>query len=111
MRHLSCVGWSIVGAVVGLAGVAWAQEASPSVAVASGDPTSDVLIRLLSGGGLPAVLAVVAWVLRGQLGHGVPIVVRLDPAVVRELRLLRKAAQDRPADDSDDSTPSPPSDR
>lgn len=111
MRHLSCVRWSVVGAVIGLAGVAWAQEASPSVAVASGDPTSDVLIRLLSGGGLPAVLAVLAWVLRGQLGQGVPIVVRLDPTVVREIRLIRRAAQDRPADDSDDSTPAPPSDR
>lgn len=102
MIHLRCIGWAAACALLGFAAVAWAQQADPATAVVQGDPMSELLVRLVSGGGLPAVLAFLGWQLRGQIGHGVPVVISLnadDRALVK--RLVR-------ALERDDDTPAPP---
>lgn len=90
-RHIACMRAALVALVAGYAlttGLAWAQEPTTVVATAS-DPTMQLVVDLLKGGGLPGVLALVAWWARGQLGAGIPVVVRLSDD---DRRLLRSAA-------------------
>lgn len=97
-------GAAALAALVGVAAVAWGQEAAePVQAAATGDPVTDLVLRLVSGGGLPAVLALVAWWARGQLGAGVPVVLQLHPEDRAELRRIRRALER--ADDSDEPPP------
>ena len=113
MRHLRCASWALAGALLGVAVVAYGQATGTSPdavadhgsAVAVADPTVAILSQLLAGGGLPAVLGLGAWWLRGQLGAGIPILVSLHPD---DRRLLRRVIREVAQDDSDDSTPDTP---
>ncbi len=96
MKHLHCLSWSIVAALLGFAAVAYGQDPGASVA---GDPIMDTLVELVRGGGLPAVLAWLAWWARGALGAGVPLVVQLHPDSLAELRRLRRALERDGEDD------------
>jgi hypothetical protein len=106
-RHLACLRWSIAAALVGVAAAAYSQTAADvSVApVGSGDPLADLLVRVVSGGGLPAVLALLAWWARGPLAHGLPVTVQLHPDDRAELRRWRRELVQRQEPDSDDPTP------
>lgn len=112
MKHLRCMSWAVAGAILGLAVVAYGQATAtspteiPSTTAGMADPTVGLISQLLAGGGLPTVLALAAWWLRGQLGAGIPIVVQLHPDSLAELRKVRRALERE--DDSDDSTPDAP---
>lgn len=107
MRHgLRCLSWSGVAAVLGFAIVAHGQDPAQAAASA-GDPAVSTLIDLVSGGGLPAVLALLAWWARGALGAGVPLVVQLHPDDRALLRKGIRAIERADNDDSDDPTPRP----
>lgn len=93
MKHLHCLSWSLVAALLGVAVVAYGQD--PAATASAGDPIVDTLVELVRGGGLPAVLAWLAWWARGALGAGVPLVVQLhadDRALIR--RLIRAVDRD-----------------
>jgi hypothetical protein len=83
MRHLSCVRWSTTGAALAIAATAYAQEGAP--VPPSGDPATDLLLRIAGTLGLPGIVAWVAWQLRGLLTAG--ITVRLSD---EDRELLRK---------------------
>ena len=95
-----CIGWALAGAVLGVAVVAWGQEAGMAPApVQAADPTTALLSQLLAGGGLPAVLAALGWwVGRG----GLVLTVRLHDddrkLVERATRRLARAVEDPPTD-------------
>lgn len=75
-------------AVWPLVAVALAQEAVPVTVPAVTDPLAAALLAVLQGGGLPAVLALAAWWVRGALASGVPVTVRLsdeDRTLLRRL--------------------------
>jgi hypothetical protein len=92
-----CVAWSATGAALGLAIVAHAQDPLTQLAT---DPSGvQVFTDLLSGGGLPAVLALLGW-LAGRWG-GVPVVLRMSD---EDRRLLKRFL---PKDDDDSDNPSP----
>lgn len=103
MKHLQCVKWSLLAAILGFAAVAWGQAQEPTTAAVASDPIADYLVRLVSGGGLPAVLAVAAWWARGAVGAGVPVVVQLHEA---DRALVKRAV--RAFERSDDSDEPPP---
>ena len=69
-HHLKCMSLPLAGLILGFAYNAWAQQqiADPAVP-ASTDPVVDLLLRLISGGGLPSAVAIAAWLLRS----GVPV--------------------------------------
>lgn len=76
------VGWPIA--------VALAQDA-PVPAPVTADPFAAALLALLQGGGLPAVLGLVAWWARGAVASGgVPVIVRLSDD---DRRLLERAVR------------------
>jgi hypothetical protein len=86
-RHapLTLVGLAILAA---FAAVAHAQGVDEPLTAAVVDPTAALLVELLKGGGLPAVVGIVAWFGRGALAQGVPVVIRLadeDRALLRDL--------------------------
>lgn len=89
MRHARCLRSALVAALVGLAWTAYAQDPAPATAAAM-DPTTGLLVGLLQGGGLPAVLAAVAWWARGAVASGIPVVVQLSDA---DRRLLEAVAR------------------
>lgn len=105
--HTTCVIGALIGALVGLAAVAHAQD--PTDVVALADPSGlSTLVELVSGGGLPAVLAVLGW-LAGRWG-GIPvapltITVQLSPEDRAELKRARRALEREAQDDSDDPPP------
>lgn len=115
MRHLRCMSWAVAGAILGLAVVAYGQATAtspteiPSTTAGMTDPTVALVSQLLAGGGLPTVLALAAWWLRGAVGAGIPIVVQLHPDDRAELRRVRRAIEHD--EDSDDSTPDGPPER
>jgi hypothetical protein len=78
-----CIRWGIVGVGIGLSAVAFAQS-PPDPA----DPTTAILLHLLSTGGLPAVLGVAAWWLRGAIGAGIPVVVSISESDRRLIQAL-----------------------
>jgi hypothetical protein len=66
--HSVCAATAIAGVVLGFVFIGWAdvamaQDAPPSQIVGSSVQSSDaeMLLRLIAGGGLPAVLGVIAW--------------------------------------------------
>ncbi len=66
----SCIAWSVSAFVFALAATAWAQaQAAPPATAPTEDPGLAVLIAVLRSGGLPAVLAVIAWLVRGWLAN------------------------------------------
>lgn len=105
-RHTTCTLGALLGLVVGLAAVAHAQD--PTDVVALADPSGlSTLVELVSGGGLPAVLAVLGW-LAGRWG-GIPvapltITVQLSPEDRAELKRARRALE-KADDDSEDPPP------
>lgn len=92
-RH-TCVTFAAVGATLGLAAVAWAQEPNPA-AQAALDPASLALVELLKGGGLPAVLAAIAWWLGRTAHQGLMLTVRLHDDDRRLLEDLRRNREER----------------
>lgn len=96
-----CVLWAVVWALIGVAGLAWGQETQgPTQAAATtGGSDLDTLVHLLSGGGLPAVLAAVAaYVVKTG---GFPV--SLSEADRLELRKFRRAMAGKHVDDEEDS--------
>lgn len=91
MRHVACLRTAVLAALVGLVAtqsMAWAQD-TPEAAAVVLDPGVLALIELVKGGGLPVVLAWVAWWLRGLMGAGIPVTVQLsdvDRALLRDAR-------------------------
>ena len=69
VRGGPCTAGAVAGVVLGVAGVAYAQDPTPvAAAVASSD--MGIVLELLRTGGLPAVLGVLGWLFgRG----GVPV--------------------------------------
>lgn len=89
-----CLTWALGGLLLGLAVVARGQD--PTDVAVLADPTSmALLIDLLSGGGLPAVLALLGWA--AHRWGGLPVVLRLHDD---DRRLLRRLGRPDP-DDSD----------
>lgn len=83
--HVRCGVWAVLGLVVGLAAVAYADEGAAPAAAGDGA----LLLELARAGGLPAVLAGVGWLLgRG----GIPVRIELSPA---DRELLEDLAADR----------------
>lgn len=104
-RHLVCAAGGLGGLALGVAAVAYASSTDPIAAAVSGDPTYDLIAHLVSGGGLPAVLAVLGWWLRGLLGSGLPITISFAEEDRRRIdRLLRHLDRD----DSESDEPPPP---
>lgn len=94
-HSLRCLVWVAAAALLGLAIQAHGQD--PAVAVTA-DPVVGALLELLRGGGLPAVLALVAWWARGAVGGGIPvapitITVQLPPELLAELKRIRRAIE------------------
>ena len=103
-RWLACVVGPLLGALLGVAATAYAQDAvAPPVAT---DPTADLVLHLLQGGGLPAVLALLGWWGRGLLASGIPVRLELHPEDRAEVRRLRRAL-----DRADTPDEPPPRDR
>jgi len=71
MRH-QCVKWAAVGAVLGWAIQAHGQAMDPVAAIS--DPTSTMLVGLVENGGLPMVLAYIAWTMSRSLTGWVPTI-------------------------------------
>ncbi len=107
--HTRCTVGALLGALVGVAAVAHAQD--PADVVALADPSGiSTLVELVSGGGLPAVLAVLGW-LAGRWG-GIPvapltITVQLSPEDRAELKRARRALERADDDRSDSDDPAP----
>ena len=105
--HTACVIGALLGALVGVAAVAHAQD--PTDVVALADPSGlSTLVELVSGGGLPAVLAILGW-LAGRWG-GIPvapltITVVLSPEDRAELKRARRALEKADDDRSDSDEP------
>lgn len=77
MAH--CVRWSVIGGLLGLAAVAWGQSLpdDAAVAIATADPSAAALVELVKGAGLPGVLAMLGWWLRGITQQGLSLTIRL----------------------------------
>jgi hypothetical protein len=99
-RHLACASGGFVGLVLGLAAVAYAGDSGQ--AAVTGDPAYDLIAHVVSGGGLPAVLAVLGWWLRGSIGAGLPIVVSLADEDRRRLDRALRHWEREPDSDSDE---------
>jgi hypothetical protein len=71
-----CATGAVVGVVLGIAGVAYAQEPAQTAAtVAASASDVGLMLELLRSGGLPAVLGVLGWLFgRG----GLPVKLTLD---------------------------------
>lgn len=89
-RRLACIVGPLLGALLGVAASAYGQDAASNPAP---DPTVDVLVHLLQGGGLPAVLALLGWWGRGLLASGIPLRVELHDTDRTELRRIRRALE------------------
>jgi hypothetical protein len=75
--------------------LAYGQEVPFSTGPSTSEPAEwHVLTELLRGGGLPAVLAMLAWWARGALGTGIPLVVSLHAEDRELLRSLRRRHED-----------------
>lgn len=71
---MRCIVYSGTGALLGVATLAHAQSSLPAVSQVATDPSTALLLQFLQAGGLPAALALVAWVIgRG----GIPIHIQL----------------------------------
>lgn len=85
-KHSRCVAWGVSGLLIGLAVTAYAQEGP--IAHQAMDPTgTEAILRLIQGGGLPAVFALLGW-LAGRKG-GIPVVLSLhadDRKLLEDLR-------------------------
>lgn len=92
-RRIRLTSWFLFVVVLALLAMplvaAIAQDVAP---VVPADPTYDLIARLLQGGGLPAVLALVAWWARGLLAAGLSITVQLS---AEDRRLLVAAIEAR----------------
>lgn len=86
-RAISCLGWALVAVLLTVATVAWAQQGpvdhpvdtTQQVALLLGLPAP--LVWAAQNGGLPLVLAALAWWARGSVGKlgGIPVVVTIRP--------------------------------
>lgn len=94
MTH-RCLTWALGGLLLGLAVVAHGQDPT-DVAVLADPGSLSLLVDLVSGGGLPAILALLGWAV-GRWG-GVPVVLRLHDD---DRRLLRRSLGRHDPDDSD----------
>jgi hypothetical protein len=83
--HRRCLIWGAWGLALGVAAVAHAQD----LPLEAGAPPADLLTQVLSGGGLPVVLA---WGFF-QIGRtGIPVVIKLSD---EDRRLLETFADDK----------------
>jgi hypothetical protein len=70
VRGDHCVAGGVAGVVLGVAGVAYAQDPAQAVTSAASAADMGIMLELLRTGGLPAVLGVLGWLFgRG----GVPV--------------------------------------
>lgn len=85
--HVGCVGWAVVALLFATAAVAWGQQGPVTPPV---DTTQQIALLLgipapivwaAQNGGLPLVLAALAWWARGSVGKlgGIPVVVTIRP--------------------------------
>lgn len=82
MSHYRCLVWAALGGLLGVAMTAHGQEVPVAPGSVSGGGVDDFL-RLVNGGGLPAVLAMLAWA-AGRIG-GVPVMIHVHPDTLRAL--------------------------
>jgi len=71
MRH-HCIKWALAGGVLGWALQAHGQDIDQAYALT--DPNAAMLVAILENGGLPVVLAWVAWTLSRSLTGWVPTI-------------------------------------
>lgn len=118
--HVRCIGLALVGVFVGVAANAYGQDAGgvPLAAPLAMDPTSELLTRLVAGGGLPAVLGLLAF-FAGRGALQLPVTVQLhvdDRKLMRSFIRAIAASSDEPPTNPgvhrrrDDDTPSDESD-
>lgn len=82
-RAHPCVAYSLVGLLVGVSALAWGQTQPEPATAPVADPMASLLTHILSGSGLPAVLAALGYWL-GR--NGITITIRLsddDRALLR----------------------------
>jgi hypothetical protein len=62
LKHTRCLGWALLGGILGVAMNAWGQDTIVGDAtVAALDPTTSLIVEMVRSGGLPGVLALIAW--------------------------------------------------
>ena len=96
VRGDHCVAGGVAGVVLGVAGVAYAQDPAHTAAAVATSADMGIVLELLRTGGLPAVLGVLGW-LFGRGGVPVKLTFEADDrkAIDRLTTALESAAVSR----------------
>jgi hypothetical protein len=85
MKHTRCITGGIVGALLGVAAVAYGQEPPPAEVVATIDSNTLMLVEIIKSAGLPGVLGWLGFQGTRLLNGGIPVRVEVGEDTLRRL--------------------------